>query len=185
MAGSLRLVSCSLPHSPNSHTKRKVQMMGTQNGTTTNKPKLELLQGVPTKLTLLKDKPYIGNNNYGEFYLYSAKDENGVEYSYFAETPIHQLIQEHKLKAGSSFVLQRVAVMNGKKMSSKVEFSIIGEPEPVLPSEKTPVSDGLKEILLQCLIDANDVIRSSGIQMGNDELQKLATTLFIQRAKNA
>lgn len=150
-----------------------------------NKPKLELLLDRPIKLTLLKDKPYIGQNNYGEFYLYSAKDENGVEYSYFADAPIHQLIQEHKLKAGSSFVLQRVATMNGKKMGSKVEFSIIGEPEPVLPAVKTTVSDGLKEILLQCVIDAADVIRSSGVQLGNDELQRLATTLFIQRAKNA
>lgn len=149
-----------------------------------NKPKLDLLLDKPIKLTLLKDKPYIGQNNYGEFYLYSAKDENGVEYSYFADASIHNLIQDHKLKSGSSFVLQRVAVMNGKKMSSKVEFSIIGEPEPSPQSPKTSVSDGLKEILLQCVIDAADVIRLSGIQLGNDELQKLATTLFIQRAKN-
>jgi hypothetical protein len=35
------------------------------------------------------------------------------------------------------------------------------------------------------LSDGAAVIRDSGIQMGNDELQKLATTLFIQRAKAA
>ncbi|MFA5833953.1 MAG: hypothetical protein WDA22_10810 [Bacteroidota bacterium] len=149
-----------------------------------NKPKLELSQGIPTKLTLLKDKPYIGQNNYGEFYLYSAKDENGVEYSYFADAPIHQLIQEHKLKAGSSFVLQRVAVMNGKKTSSKVEFSIIGEPEPVPQMPTSQSSDNLKELLLLCVRDAADVVKSAGIQFNNDELQKLATTLFIQRSRN-
>lgn len=150
-----------------------------------NKPKLDLQLEKPIQLTLLKDKPYIGNNNYGEFYLYSAKDENGIEYSYFADASVHSLIQEHKLKSGSSFVLQRVAVMNGKKMSSKVEFSIIGEAEPLPSVSSTPGSDNLKEILLQCLVDAAEVVKSTGIQFSNDELQKLATTLFIQRARNA
>lgn len=150
-----------------------------------NKPKLELFLEKPVRLTLLKDKCYEGENSYGRFYLYNVRDENGIEFSYFADAPIHQLIQEHKLKAGSSFVLQRVATMNGKKMGSKVEFSIIGEPEPIQHVTKTPVSDGLKEILLQCVLDAADVIRASGVQLGNDELQRLATTLFIQRAKNA
>ena len=158
--------------------------MSTTNGTM-NKPKLELLLEKPIQLTLLKDKPYIGNNNYGEFYLYSAKDDQGIEYSYFADASVHNLIQEHKLKSGSSFVLQRVAVMNGKKMSSKVEFSIIGEPEPQAVIPAVPGSDNLKEILLQCLVDAAEVVKSAGIQFSNDELQKLATTLFIQRARNA
>lgn len=150
-----------------------------------NKPKLELLLEKPIQLTLLKDKPYINSNSYGEFYLYSAKDENGIEYSYFADASVHSLIQEHKLKAGNSFVVQRVAVMNGKKMSSKVEFSIIGEAEPQAVIPPVPGSDNLKEILLQCLVDAVEVVKSAGIQFSNDELQKLATTLFIQRARNA
>lgn len=139
----------------------------------------------PIKLTLLKDKPFIGNNNYGEFYLYSAKDAQGIEYSYFADASIHNLIQEHKLKSGNSFVVQRVATMNGKKMSSKVEFSIIGEAKPQAVVPPVTGSDNLKEILLQCLIDAAEVVKSAGIQFSNDELQKLATTLFIQRARNA
>ena len=151
-----------------------------------NKPKLELLLEKPIQLTLLKDKPYIGQNNYGEFYLYSARDDQGIEYSYFADVSVHNLIQEHKLKSGSTFVLQRVATMNGKKMSSKVEFSIIGEPE-TLGSAIPPVpgSDNLKELLLQCIRDAVEVVKAAGIQFNNDELQKLATTLFIQRSRNA
>ncbi len=38
---------------------------------------------------------------------------------------------------------------------------------------------------MQCVRDAADDIKSAGIQFSNDELQKLATTLFIQRARNA
>lgn len=44
-------------------------------------------------------------------------------------------------------------------------------------------SDNLKELLLQCINDATDVIKSAGIQFSNDELQKLATTLTIQRSR--
>ncbi|MHB1050592.1 MAG: hypothetical protein ACYC09_10965 [Bacteroidota bacterium] len=157
--------------------------MSTTNGTM-NKPKLELLLDKPIKLTLLKDKPYVGQNNYGEFYLFNVKDEQGIEYSYFADASIYNMILEHKLKAGSSFVLQRVAVMNGKKMSSKVEFSIIGEPEPVQQTPSSVGSDNLKELLLQCVRDAADVVKAAGIQFNNDELQKLATTLFIQRSRS-
>jgi hypothetical protein len=68
--------------------------------------------------------------------------------------------------------------MNGKKSGSKVEFSIVGESE-----SPTPGSDNLKELLLQCINDAAEVIKSAGIQFSNDELQKLATTLFIQRSR--
>jgi hypothetical protein len=56
---------------------------------------------------------------------------------------------------------------------------------PEVPHTATADTDNLKGILLQCVKDAAEVIRDSGIQLGNDELQKLATTLFIQRAKNA
>lgn len=143
------------------------------------KPKLELLLDKPVRLMLLKDKPYIGNNNYGEFYLYSVKGEDGTEFSYFAEASVHALIQEHHLKSGSSFILRRVATQNGKKMGSKVEFSIVGDAEE--PTAPTSSGDGLKELLLQCVRDAADVVRDAGIQFSNDEIQKLATTLFIQR----
>jgi hypothetical protein len=150
-----------------------------------NKPKLDLLLDKPIKLTLLKDKPYIGQNNYGEFYLYSAKDENGVEYSYFADASIHNLIQEHKLKAGSSFVLQRVAAMNGKKMSSKVEFSIIGEPEPQHSTEPMHL-DGLKTVMQQSIKDALELIKSfPEVPFQSEDIRSISLTLFIQRARNA
>jgi hypothetical protein len=37
--------------------------------------------------------------------------------------------------------------------------------------------------MLHCINDAADVIKSAGIQFSNDELQNLATTLFIQRSR--
>lgn len=127
-----------------------------------------------------RNSPITGSNSYGSYYLYPLIDEEGHEQSFFAPEEIHALIQQHKLKAGDEFVLSRVD--GEKKGKSRLEFSIIGKQEP---SPQSPATDNLKEILLQCVKDAADVIHSSGIQFGNDELQKLATTLFIQRAKNA
>ena len=45
--------------------------------------------------------------------------------------------------------------------------------------------DNLKAIMLQCVKDAADIVRDSGVQLGNDELQRLAVTLFITRSKAA
>ncbi len=94
---------------------------------------------------------------------------------------------------GDEFILRKTAVQNGKKLTPQISIEFVEKPVPQAPSqaitsEPLAVSsppDRLKEILLQCVLDAAEVIRNSGIQMGNDELQKLATTLFIQRAKAA
>jgi hypothetical protein len=136
------------------------------------------------RIKLLKPTPYIGENRMGKYYLYSVADESGIEMAYFATEPVHNLIQSNQLKVGSLIQLA--------KKAKGIEFSIIGQavPEPppaavVQVAANDQPGDGLKAILLQCVKDAAEVIRDSGIQMGNDELQKLATTLFIQRAKAA
>jgi hypothetical protein len=139
------------------------------------RPKLDLPPNQPVRLRLLKERPFTGENSRGKYYLYSV----GVELAYFASEEIHNLIQANKLKADSAIQLT--------KKGKAVEFAIIGQatPEPIPPTASTNDPDNLKAILLQCVKDAAEVIRDSGIQLGNDELQKLATTLFIQRAKNA
>lgn len=144
-----------------------------------NRPKLELLQNQPVKLKLLKSSPYTGENSHGKYYLYSVVDSDGIELAYFASEDIHNLIQSNKLKSGSEIQLT--------KKGKAVELAIIGQAQPVesVSSSATPDADNLKAILLQCVKDAAEVIRDSGIQLGNDELQKLATTLFIARSKAA
>ena len=142
-----------------------------------NRPKLELPQNQPIKLKLLKPSPYTGENSHGKYYLYSVVDSDGIEMAYFAGEDIHNLIQANNLKTGAEVQLT--------KKGKTVEFAIIGQAIPEVPPAVAAGDDGLKAILLQCVKDASEVIRESGIQLGNDELQKLATTLFIQRAKNA
>ena len=140
-----------------------------------NRPKIELLQNQPVRLRLLKPSPYTGENSHGKYYLYSVADSDAIEMAYFASEEIHNLIQSNKLKTGAEIQLT--------KKGKAVEFAIIGQ---ALPDQApAPDADNLKAILLQCVKDAAEVIRDSGIQLGNDELQKLATTLFIARSKAA
>jgi hypothetical protein len=159
--------------------------MGTNNGngTATQRAKLEPALNQEVRVKLLKDKPYTGENTRGKYFLYSVVDlASGEEKAFFAPDYIHAIILEKNLGKDSEFILKKVPFQNGSKISSKLEISLVSVTSKVPVSSQT---DGLKEILLQCVKDAAEVIRSSGVQLGNDELQKLATTLFIQRAKNA
>jgi len=116
------------------------------------------------------------------YFLYSVQDEAGIEFAWFAPQDIHDVIQTNGLKGGSEILVKRVQA-NGKKGVTKIELSILGKsPEPQQP---TSGGDNLKDLLLVCIRDAVDIVKEAGVQFSNDELQKLATTLFIQRSRLA
>ena len=166
--------------------------MAIATSTNGSKEKLTLNLNESAKLRLLKDKCYEGMNGYGAFYLYTVSHED-VEKAFFATSEIHNAIVEAKLKAGDEFILRKTAVQNGRKLTPQVSIEFMEKPQAapmsnpvsVVTADGTVAQDNFRALLLQCLVDAAAVIRDSGIQMGNDELQKLATTLFIQRAKAA
>ncbi|MBN1396842.1 MAG: hypothetical protein JXA06_02310 [Bacteroidetes bacterium] len=141
-----------------------------------NKSKTDVSLNQSKRLKLLRNEPITGTNGYGKYYLYPVVTEQGSEESFFAPEPIHDIIQEQKLKAGDEFILSRV--QNGSKNSSKLELSIVGKSE-----ESGNKTDNFRTLLLQSIRDAADIVKEAGIQFSNDELQKLATTLFIQRTR--
>jgi hypothetical protein len=145
-----------------------------------NRPKLELNPGEEVTVTLLKDKPMVGENGYGPYYLYSLRTLDNTEVSFFSPPEIHQIIEEKRLGKGSQFILRKPAQHNGQK--SKLEIALIGNGNGAAKSDD---GDDLKQLLLQCIRDAADIVKEAGIQFSNDELQKLATTLFIQRTRLA
>jgi hypothetical protein len=148
-----------------------------QNNGNGNPPKVELELNQEARLKILKSV-YQGQNSYGKFFLYSVTDtDSGEIKSFFAPDEIHSIIQEQKLGVGSEFLLKRV--QNGKG-SSKLELSILGKAPEI---SNTPTSDNLRETLLNCIHDAEYVAKNSGLQFSLDEIQKLATTLFIARSK--
>jgi hypothetical protein len=146
------------------------------------------------RLKLLKDKCFEGQNSYGAYYLYSV-EHDGIEKIIFLTAPIHTAIVEAKLTTGDEFILRKTAVQNGKKLTPQISIEFLDRsvatqmPVPVSTRSSegsVPVpQDNLKAIMLQCVKDAADIVRDSGVQLGNDELQRLAVTLFITRSKAA
>jgi hypothetical protein len=153
--------------------------MATTTSNNGTKPKVDLLLNQPVRIKLLKPTPYIGENAHGKFYLYNVTSEEGMEMAYFATESVHNLIQVNQLKAGSMIQLT--------KRTKGTEFAIVGQvvPEtlPAIASEAT--TDNLRAIMLQCVIDSAEIVKSSGVQLNNEDLVRIGITLFIQRAKAA
>jgi hypothetical protein len=59
------------------------------------------------------------------------------------------------------------------------------EPEGEKSSVPQQPGDNLNQLLLQSIQDAAQIVKEAGIQFSNDELRRLATTLFIQRTRLA
>ena len=152
-----------------------------------NRPKIDLKLNEPVRLKLLRDEPYTGENSYGAYYMYSV-EESGEEKVYFATQEVHMKIREKKLRTGDEFLLEKTATQKGKKVITEITFE-------AMPAEPTNGSgsagdhigtngdnDNLKEIMHQCLKDAVEVTHAlEGVPTEN--IQKLATTLFIQRSR--
>jgi hypothetical protein len=155
-----------------------------QNNGNGTRPKVELALNSEAKLTLTKDKCYEGTNSYGAYYLYSVEHE-GEGKSFFATPEVHQLILESAIRTGDQFLIRKKAVQDGRKVLAKIEFEVLSK-QASRPSNGdgngSHAADSLKEVLLQCVLDADAIIKSAGIQV-SDELQKLATTLFIARSR--
>ena len=166
--------------------------MAIATSTNGSREKLTLNLNESARLRLLKDICFEGQNSYGAFYLYNVQHD-GVEKAFFATPEIHHAIIEAKLTSGDEFILRKTAVQNGRKLTPQIsiEFVELAETEtiPVTRSERSAEGavphDNLKAIMLQCVKDAADIVRDSGVQLGNDELQRLAVTLFITRSKAA
>ncbi|HTY39353.1 MAG TPA: hypothetical protein VMH23_19710 [Bacteroidota bacterium] len=151
-----------------------------QNG----KPKVDIGLNQEAKLTLLRDKCYEGKNNFGAYYLYSVQHD-GEEKAFFATIDVHQAILESGIRTGDQFVIRKKPIQNGRRITSKIEFEVISKqpaPAPNGNGNGSHLEDSLRDMLLQCVVDADSIIKSAGVQV-SDELQKLATTLFIARSR--
>jgi hypothetical protein len=136
--------------------------------------KLELELNQPTKLRLLKNKPYEGKSEFGIYHLFSV-ERDGQEFAYFASPEISQKIQELGVKAGDEILLTKVAVSNGKKAKADVLVEVVNNHVRT----QAPVSgDSLKQIMEQCLKDSIEITRSLQVPL---DIQKIASCLFIAR----
>ena len=152
-----------------------------------NRPKLELVLNMPTRVKLLKDKPFEGSSAYGTYTLYSV-EQDGEERAFFATPEAHEALSKHPLKAGDEVILKKTAFQNGRKVGSKISVEVIQKPvvaNPVITTEVlTKPSDNLKTIMEKSLQEAVDITRSVvGIPFQNEDIQKIASCLFIARTR--
>ena len=141
-----------------------------------NKSKTDVALNQSKRLRLLRNEPITGSNGYGPYYLYPVVTEQGIEESFFAPEPIHNIIQEHKLKVGDEFILSRV--QNGKPGSSKLELSLVSS------SSAQVHADNLKETMQQCLAEAVEITRSfTDVPFQNDDVRAICSSLFIARTR--
>ncbi len=154
--------------------------MGIDNGNgraTRNKVDPPLNQEVRVKL--LKDKPFIGDNSVGKYYLYSVVNtETGEELAFFAPDYIHNIISEKRLVKDSEFILKKVPFQNGSKISSNLELSLVSAASP------QSHTDNLKVIMRQCLAEAIEIPHSfTDVPFQKDDVRAICSSLFIARTR--
>ena len=153
-----------------------------------SRPKVELLLQQPVLLKLLKDKPFEGNSSYGTYVLYSV-EQDGMEKAFFATPEVHQEIVTKGAKTGDEIVLTKTAHPNGRRITPKIDVDIMRrtvEKEPVeaLKAQPSSLTDGLKSIMETSLKEAVEITRSvQGVPFQNEDIQKIASCLFIARTK--
>jgi hypothetical protein len=160
--------------------------METTNG---KRPKLDLALNQEARLKLLKDQCFEGESSYGHYFLYSV-DHDGEEKAFFATPEVHQQISASGLKSGDEILVRKVAVQNGKKVNSRIELDVLKKIQmatPVSPgtsNNKPADGDGLKALMERCVRESVEITRSiAGVAWQNEDVQKIASCLFIARSR--
>ena len=148
-----------------------------------NNPKLELKLNDSVRVTLLRDKCYAGTNGFGPYYLYSVSHD-GVEKSFFAPENIHADIVAHGLHAGSEFILHKKASQNGKKITGELQFEAVETKAVPKNGNGNGHSDKFKGIMESSLREAVEITQAvAGVPFQNEDIQKIASCLFIARTR--
>ena len=141
-----------------------------------DRKKLELQLNFPTQIELLYDKPSIGSNQYGEYYLYAVRNGDGTtEYSLFAAPEVHEVLKD--LKKGAKAIITKLAEQKGNKILTKYDVAVQNMQE-VIPTVGN--TDNFYEIMLASCKDAVRIQNELG---GMFDSKSLGVTLFIARSR--
>jgi hypothetical protein len=147
------------------------------------KPKVEIGLNESVQLTLLKDKALVGENSYGPYFMYSVRDQE-EEKVLFATSDVHKQILEGGLKSGDSFELKRVAMQNGRKLTSSFAFSILEKKNGNRQENHLTEGDRFRELMERSLEDAISATKAvNSVQWDVDSIRSIALSLFIQRVR--
>lgn len=143
------------------------------------KPKLELELNKPVKIELLQDQPLVGTSRYGEYYLYSVRNGNGQEYSFFPDKEVHEKLKD--LRSGQKVDICKRAEQKGNKIVTTVEVKAFQDSvESTEKTNNTVPNDNYYDLMLNSCRDAVRIQNELG---GLMDAKSLAVTLFIARSK--
>ena len=141
------------------------------------KPKLELELNKPVKVEILQDQPLIGTSRYGEYYLYSVRNGNGEEYSFFPDKEVHEKLKD--LKRGDRVEICKKAQQKNSKIITSYEVNILNN-HSTISSPTQSNKDNYFETMLSSYQDAQKIQEELN---GMVDVNRIAITLFIARSK--
>lgn len=138
------------------------------------KPKLELELNKPVRIELMNENCLTGTSRYGEYYLYSVRNGNGEEYSFFPDKEVHEKLKG--LKRGDKVEICKRAEQKGSKIITSYDVNVLNDNTPSDNSNK----DNFYELMLSSCKDAVKIQNELG---GLMDAKSVAVTLFIARSK--
>ena len=142
------------------------------------KPKLELELNKPVKIEILQDQPLIGTSRYGEYYLYSVRNSNGQEYSFFPDKEVHEKLKD--LKRGDKVEICKRAEQKGSKIVTSFDVKVLQNNTSESKDEKAVAEDNYFDIMLTSYEDALKIQEKLGRMI---DTTKISICLFIARSK--
>ena len=142
------------------------------------KPKLELELNKLVKIEILQDQPLIGTSRYGEYYLYSVRNGNGQEYSFFPEKQVHEKLKD--LKRGDKVEICKKAEQKGSKILTTFDVKVLQSNDPQTKTEKQFIEDNYFDIMLASYQDSLRIQEKLGTMI---DTTKISICLFIARTK--
>ena len=142
-----------------------------------NRPKLNIEPNSPTKVTLVFDKPIQGDGRYGTYTLFTLRNGDGSEYSYFA--PVEVAEELAKYKKDDEVIITKLAAQRGNKVVTSYSVAPVEKP---LTSK--PKAQATKESFFSAMEKSfEEAIELQQKFNGMANVNQIAITLFIQRTK--
>lgn len=143
------------------------------------KPKLELELNKPVKIELLQENCLQGISKFGNYYLYSVRNGNGQEYSFFPDKEVHEKMKE--LRKGDKVEICKRAEQKGSKIITSFDVKVLQNTVECSekPNNKAPEDNYYDLMLISC----RDAVKIQTELGGLMDAKSLAVTLFIARSK--
>lgn len=142
------------------------------------KPKLELELNKPVKIELLQENCLQGTSKFGNYYLYSVRNGNGEEYSFFPDKEVHEKLKD--LKRGDKVEICKRAEQKGSKVLTTFEVMVFQNNSLETKTEKQVIDDNYFDIMLASYQDSLRIQDKLGTMI---DTTKISICLFIARSK--